>query len=135
MTVVRDTRAMLASMEATIEPGEAIFCSTAVASTIAAAVPLALATFREAEGLSLILPIEDARVLGFPCDLPMQRITLCVFSSLEGIGLTSAVAGALTEAQIPCNMVAAFHHDHVFVPTHMAEAALDVLRQLQDRSR
>lgn len=135
MTVIRETRAMLASMEATIEPGEVVFCSTADRSTIATAAPLALATFREAEGLSLILHIEDARVLGFPCELPMLRITLRVFSSLEGIGLTSAVAGALTEARIPCNMVAAFHHDHVFVPAQLAETALDVLRRLQDRSR
>lgn len=135
MTVIRETRAMLASMEAMIEPGEVIFCSTVDTSTIAAAAPLALATFCEAEGLSLILHVEDARALGFPCDLPMQRITLQVFSSLEGIGLTSAVARALTEAKIPCNMVAAFHHDHVFVPAHMADTAFDVLRQLQDRSR
>lgn len=135
MAVIRDTRAMLASMEAMIEPGDVIFCSTADTSAIAAAAPLALATFREAEGLSLILQAEDARMLGFSCDLPMRRITLHVFSSLEGTGLTSAVAAALAEARIPCNMVAAFHHDHVFVPAPMADTALDVLRQLQDRSR
>ena len=135
MTVVRETRAMLALMEAVIEPGEVVFCSTTAPTTIATAAPLALATFREAEGLSLILWAEDARALGFPCDVPMQRITLQVFSSLEGIGLTSAVAGALTGAEIPCNMVAAFHHDHVFVPAQMAGAALEVLRRLQQDSR
>jgi hypothetical protein len=92
---------------------------------------LALATFREAEGLSLILALEDAMALDQNCDLPMRRITLRVFSSLEGIGLTAAVAEALTAAAIPCNMVAAFHHDHVFVPSSMAEVALAVLRRLQ----
>jgi hypothetical protein len=28
-------------------------------------------------------------------------------------------------------MVAAFHHDHVFVPSSMAEAALDTLLKVQ----
>jgi hypothetical protein len=41
------------------------------------------------------------------------------------------VASALSDAGIPCNMVAAFHHDHVFVPSSMAAAALDALRKVQ----
>jgi uncharacterized protein len=135
MTLLRDSQAMLAAMEATLETGDVVFCTTTDALRIAKAANLSLATFHEAEGVSLILPVAEARAMGFPCDLPMRRITLRVFSSLEGIGLTAAVAGALTDAKIPCNMVAAFHHDHVFVPAHMADAALDVLRQLQDRSR
>jgi hypothetical protein len=54
-----------------------------------------------------------------------------VHSSLEAVGLTAAVAGALTAAGISANVVAAFHHDHVFVPADRAEAAmaqLDLLR-------
>lgn len=135
MTVIRESQAMLAAMDATLEPGEVVFCTTTNAPIIAEAAKLALAMFHEAEGVSLILSVADARALGFPCDLPMRRITLRVFSSLEGIGLTAAVSGALTAARIPCNMVAAFHHDHVFVPEHLAEPALDALRQLQDRAR
>ena len=85
----------------------------------------ALAVFREEEGLSLILPAEAA-----PAGAPAMRlITLGVQSSLEGVGLTAAVATALAEAGIACNMVAAYHHDHVFVPEDCAERALDVLRR------
>ena len=54
-----------------------------------------------------------------------RRITLGVRSSLEAVGLTAAVAAALTDAGISANVVAAFHHDHVFVPADRAEAALD----------
>ena len=36
------------------------------------------------------------------------RITLMVHSDLEGVGLTAAVSGALADAGIACNMVAAF---------------------------
>jgi uncharacterized protein len=135
MMTIKDTQAMLSAMDAILEPGEVVFCTATTTPLISAAIPLALATFREAEGLSLILALEDAKDLNLPCDLPMQRITLSVFSSLEGIGLTAAVAEALAEALaeagIPCNMVAAFHHDHVFVPSSLAETALAVLRRLQ----
>jgi hypothetical protein len=61
----------------------------------------------------------------------MRRIELTVRSALDGVGLTAAVASALAEAGIPCNVVAAFHHDHVFAPAAMAERALAVLHALQ----
>jgi len=62
---------------------------------------------------------------------PMRQITLNVFSSLDGVGLTAAVAMALAEVGIPCNMVAANHHDHVFVPSDRAEEAMACLLGLQ----
>jgi hypothetical protein len=54
-----------------------------------------------------------------------------VFSSLEGVGLTAAVASALSQADIACNMVAAYHHDHVFVPSNRADMAMEILTALQ----
>ena len=42
----------------------------------------------------------------------------------------AAVATALGDADIPCNMVAGFHHDHLFVPVKDAARALQVLREL-----
>ena len=61
----------------------------------------------------------------------MRCITLQVHSALDGVGLTAAVAGALAAQGIACNMVAAYHHDHAFVPEAQAEAALAVLLALQ----
>ena len=81
----------------------------------------------EAEGLSLIVPL-DAAPQGA---LPMRCITLQVHSSLEGVGLTAAVSAALAQAGIPANMVAGYHHDHVYVPSADADRALKVLQQLQ----
>jgi hypothetical protein len=60
----------------------------------------------------------------------MACLTLTVHSALDGVGLTAAVASALADEGIPCNMVAAFHHDHVFVPEERAEEALAILRAL-----
>ena len=53
----------------------------------------------------------------------MARL-LQVHSALDGVGLTAAVAGALAAAGIACNVIAAFHHDHLFVPAARAGAVL-----------
>lgn len=89
----------------------------------------ALAMFREQEGLSLILPEAMAAREGL-AGTAMACITLTVWSSLEAVGLTAAVAAALEAEGIPANIVAAYRHDHVFVPEALAERALDALRRL-----
>ncbi len=58
------------------------------------------------------------------------RITLMVHSALDGVGLTAAVSGALAEAGIACNVVAGFHHDHLFVPWDRRDEALERLQRL-----
>ncbi|RBP09233.1 hypothetical protein DFR50_12270 [Roseiarcus fermentans] len=122
---------MVAGMRPVLEAGDVVFCTTRDDALVAAAAPAALALFREAEGVSLILPHATAERLGFAVDLPMRRIVLSVASALDGVGLTAAVAGALAREGIPCNVVAAFHHDHVFAPSAMAERALAALEALQ----
>lgn len=78
--------------------------------------------FREAEGLTLI--VEGGAGPHF------SMITLGIHSSLEAVGLTAAVSGALGEAGISANMIAAYFHDHVFVAEGDAAAAMAVLEGL-----
>lgn len=113
---VAGTREMIMGMMPEIQPGRFVY----VVSEDPKLVKAAIATFRESEGQSLIIPVE-----AFPGEITpvMKQITLTVYSSLEGVGLTAAVSEALTEAAIPCNVVAAFHHDHIFVPEDQAGAA------------
>ncbi len=94
----------------------------------------AIGTFREDEGVTAIVPEAVARELG-EGGLAMARITLTVNSALEGVGLTAAVASALAEHGIACNMVAAFHHDHAFVPADDAGRALTLLELLSENAR
>jgi hypothetical protein len=47
---------------------------------------------------------------------------------------TARVSSALASLGIPCNIVAAFHHDHVFVLEGMALHGLEILRSLQWRA-
>ena len=79
----------------------------------------------------MLLPLADAQQPDLSPSEPMRCITLDVNSALDGVGLTAAVASALAERQIPCNVVAAYHHDHVFVPQQQADAAVAVLVALQ----
>jgi hypothetical protein len=79
----------------------------------------AFAVIREAEGVTLIRPGEG-----------WARITLAIHSSLAAIGLTAKVAAALAARGIAANMIAAFHHDHVFVPWDRREEAMAALREL-----
>jgi hypothetical protein len=83
----------------------------------------AFAVIREDEGTTAILAGERAGA-------PFARITLTVHSALEGVGLTAAVSRALAEAGIACNVVAGYHHDHLFVPWDRREEALAILQGL-----
>jgi hypothetical protein len=118
--VIRDGTAMVRAMRPERVPAAFAF----VSMTAEAAAPLmsrARGVFVEEEGVSLLLPVaEDASDA-------MAQITLQVHSALDGVGLTAAVAGALAAEGIPCNMIAATHHDHVFVPVALAERAVAVL--------
>ena len=94
-----------------------------------------LATFRENEGLSLVIDRFVAEQSDLPFENTFRLITLEVHSSLEAVGLTAAVAGALTLKGISANVIAAFYHDHILVPTHQAAAAMDALLTLRDSHR
>lgn len=121
MSAVKDTGAMIAGMQPRRRAGAFVFRSFADAQATGSRLAEALGMFREDEGLTLILPDDGRDGDAMAC------ITLGVQSALDGVGLTAAVSAALAEAGIPCNVVAAFHHDHIFVPVAQAQTALDVL--------
>lgn len=93
-----------------------------------------LAYFHEWEGESVLLRAEQAEIIGIKSGATYAWITLDVHSALESVGLTAAVTDALAKAGIPCNVIAAFHHDHLFVPFADRERTLAVLKQLQHNS-
>jgi len=116
---------MIAGMAPVLDPATYHFCIGPDAL-----LPEAIASFREDEGLSLILSDDIAARHGVPRDLPMHRITLTVYSALDGVGLTAAVATVLAQEGIACNMVAGAHHDHAFVPAADATRAVALLKTL-----
>lgn len=89
-----------------------------------------IASVREPEGLSVILPERIAVELRLPVAFTAAWITLTVHSDLAAVGLTAAFSRALGEAGISCNVVAGVHHDHLFVPVELAQEAVDALHVL-----
>jgi hypothetical protein len=87
-------------------------------------------SFREQEGLTVILERSQAEKAGFSFDYIAAWITLNVHSALEAVGLTAAFATALGQAGISCNVIAGYYHDHLFVGQADADRALQVLRDL-----
>lgn len=117
-----DLPILLRHLEPVLNAGEFVFCRVDSADGLDP-----LGVFRETEGLTVILSKGRAEELGLARSSAFAWITLSVHSSLDAVGLTAAVSRALTEAGISCNVVAAFHHDHLFVPVSDAARAMEVL--------
>ena len=90
----------------------------------------AVVTVREAEGMTVVVAREVAERHALAYEYEAAWITLTVRSDLDAVGLTGAVAAALARRGISCNVVAGFHHDHLFVPADRCEDALHALRAL-----
>jgi hypothetical protein len=133
MSGITDLDELLATMEPTLVEGSFVYASVPAADLALHLARGPIGLFREEEGITLILPADGAA--GFAASPPMRMITLTVHSSLEAVGLTAAFAAALTKAGISANVVAGYHHDHIFVPERDAERALETLRALSRAAR
>ena len=123
MAGIIEIEELLKSMSPEIRGGEYTFCT--VEGELADYVHLnPLATYIEAEGLTLILAVETADKANIPYEGKYKQITLTVHSSLEAVGLTAAVAAKLTAYDISANVVAAYYHDHIFVQSEKADEAI-----------
>jgi len=126
---VSDLAELLRTLRPVLNDGNYVFAVLPHDAEISALEPLA--TFRENEGVTVVVEEERAQLAGLRVLFRAAWITLTVHSDLQAVGLTAAVAGALTRSSISCNIIAAAHHDHVFVPAESARAALEALRALQ----
>jgi hypothetical protein len=126
MTGITDLGLLLKTLEPTLVEGEFVYVTVphGALSTHLSLEPIGF--FREAEGMTLILPKETARQAGLAASAPMRCITMMVHSALEAVGMTAA----LTKAGISANVVAAYYHDHIFVPSADADHAVKTLRAL-----
>ncbi|MFE8947911.1 ACT domain-containing protein [Streptomyces sp. NPDC007856] len=127
MTGETDLQTLLSGMRPELNPGRYVF-TMAEGGVPSGVTPVV--TVAEQEGLTLVVPQADADAAGMAYDYVAGWITLRVHSALASVGLTAAVSRALADAELSCNVVAGFHHDHLFVPYDRAEEAVDVLRQL-----
>lgn len=123
-----DLNKLLQGMSPELNEGEFVFCTMDATQRAVALNPLGM--FQEKEAITIILHREQADNASLPYSVVCAWITLNIHSSLEAVGLTAAVSKALTAANISCNVVAAFYHDHIFVPVKDAQRAINELMKL-----
>ncbi|MBQ0855362.1 ACT domain-containing protein [Streptomyces sp. NPDC057620] len=128
----RDLGRLLSGMEPALHPGRYVF--TTVPGRTAPPGLSPVVTVVEDEGLTLVVEQEGADAARLAYDYVAGWITLRIHSALDAVGLTAAVARALAEEGLSCNVVAGFHHDHLFVPHERAAEAVALLEQLAERS-
>lgn len=127
--MISDLDTLIASMQPELQPGVYVFASLPHDAMVTGAG--IVATFREHEGLTVVMEEDAARTAGIAPLFRAAWITLTVHSDLNAVGLTAAFARALGEANISCNVIAAAYHDHIFVPVEEGARAVRVLRDLQ----
>lgn len=94
------------------------------------------AQIKEEEGLTLVVPLEQAKAAGLAEGKKIyRRITLDCDVSLEETGLTFTVASQLASQSIPCNVLSGLHHDHLMVPAARAQEAISLLEQLSQQAK
>lgn len=129
---INDLAELLRTMRPALNAGPYVFCTVPEGFEIATLAPLGF--FREAEGLTVIVEESVALAQGLQPLFRSAWITLTVNSDLAAVGLTAAVSRALADAGISCNVVAAAHHDHLFVPVDRGADAIAALRVLQENA-
>lgn len=126
-----DLEKLLALLQPKLLPGLYVFCTVDNMRYADLDSLRPLATYKEDEGLSLLLEKQAADAVGMQYTSLFRGITLSVHSSLDAVGFTAAVANKLASKGISANVVAAYYHDHVFVPASKAELALGILTEFQ----
>lgn len=131
MSESKDLNVLLSTLNPVLQDEEYVFLTRPIGSYGEGAELAPVLAFTESEGLTLVVPKRLAEESGEAFSTSFRMITLQVHSNLEAVGLTAAVAGKLTEKGISANVVAAFHHDHIFVPAERAADAIAALMELQ----
>lgn len=115
-------------MNPLLHEGEYVFCT--VKGNVNIDIRDVLGSFMEEEGITIVVEKQVADELKMSYPFVCSWITLQVHSSLEGVGLTAAFSTALSDAGISCNVIAAFYHDHIFVPVNDKLKAMETLIRL-----
>ena len=123
---------LLQNLKPRLNPGEYVFCTIGSVGKIN--MEDIIMIFKEAESITVVLPRQIADKTGLDYNVVYSWITLTVHSSLEAVGLTAAFSNALSSNKISCNVVAAYHHDHIFVNIKDTVTAISILQKLSRES-
>jgi uncharacterized protein len=132
LSATSDLATLLRTLSPVLNPGTFIFATARDDQQLP---PSAIvASIREPEGLSIVVEESTAQRLGIIGAYRCAWITLAVHSDLQAVGLTAALATALGNVGMSCNVIAGLNHDHLFVPVDQAARAMNVLQALQAKA-
>ena len=113
-----------------LNKGEYVFCSIIDINKIS--MNNIICSFKESEGYSIIISKEEATSNNLPFYYISAWITLNIDSTLDSVGLTSSFSRELSKVGISCNVIAAYHHDHIFVPYLDKHKAMKILSDMYE---
>jgi hypothetical protein len=130
MAAMTDLDDMLRTLTVSVRPERYTFITveTGTAPPLGEGVE---AVIREDEADTLVATVERSAAEGWPHHFVAAWLTLNIHSALEAVGLTAAFSAALGAADIPYNVLAAYHHDHLLVPADRADEAVAALEALR----
>lgn len=123
----KELEVLLKSMKPELQQGEFVFCSVDLEVFRSLEIePRCI--FWEIEGVTLILPKEEADTLSLKYRYVSRMITLNIHSNLEAVGFLAAITSKLASHGMSVNPVSAYYHDHLFVASKHAEKAMELLQ-------
>ena len=92
-----------------------------------------IATFKEKEGVTLVITQERAQGNNLQYNPVFSCISLGVHSSLTSVGLIAAISKSLSDNGIACNVFSGYFHDHIFVQKSLSTQALEVINNIKTK--
>ena len=121
---ISDLGELLRSLEVVVLPGIWQFTTQSIDDPVPED---AIMSFREREGSTIISPAgHDTSASN-----KWTWVEVSVHSDLNAVGFLAKLAEALSAAGIPCNAIAGYYHDHIFVPVGMGTSAVSALVTLK----
>ena len=123
---------LIKNMQPILEDEDLVFCSLSPARAEEYFV-LCQGYYLEREGITVIIGKHLADLNDLAYDLVFKRITLNVHSSLAAVGFLARITEVLAAQGIAVNVVSAYYHDHLYIQSDLAQAALETLLLWRDK--
>ncbi len=92
-----------------------------------------IATFKEKEGVTLVITQERAQGNNLQYNSVFSCISLGVHSSLTSVGLIAAISKSLSDNGIACNVFSGYFHDHIFVQKSLSTQAMELIKNIKTK--
>ena len=131
MSGEHNLKILLKNMKPEMQEGIFVFCTLPQGQKVPSNIePVHI--FREQEGITIVVRLEEAEALKLSYQFKSCMITLMIHSALDAVGFLAAVTTCLAKGGISVNPVSAYYHDHLFVPYERANDAMQLLHSLTE---